>query len=168
MKKRTVESVDVFNKRVLLRADFNSPVENGKIVDDTRITSTLPTITYLLDRGAKLIICSHQGRPDGKYVEQYSLKPIAEHLRGLVNKSIKMAPDCVGGQVSSMVGSLMPGEALVLENLRLHHRGHDTPAFLTVPGLRLYPGERIYLDGQNGCGKSSLLKAVAGLWPYGQ
>lgn len=60
------------------------------------------------------------------------------------------------------------GPALVLENLRLHHRGHDTPAFLTVPGLRLYPGERIYLDGQNGCGKSSLLKAVAGLWPYGQ
>jgi len=120
VKKRTVEGVDVFNKRVLLRADFNSPVENGKIVDDTRITATMPTIIHLLDRGAKLIICSHQGRPDGKYVEQYSLKPIAEHLRELINKPIKMAPDCVGCQVSSMVDSLMPGEALVLENLRFH------------------------------------------------
>ncbi len=118
--KRSIESVEVSGKRVLLRADFNSPVDHGKIVDDTRIKATMPTIIYLLSRGAKLIMCSHQGRPDGKVDPQYSLAPIANHISELLGKPVLMASDCVGKEVCELANTLTPGYALMLENLRFH------------------------------------------------
>lgn len=123
--KRSVESVEVSGKRVLLRADFNSPVENGKVVDDTRIQATIPTIKYLLDRGARLIVCSHQGRPDGMVNPKYSLIPIAHKLSEDMGKPVPMAPDCVGWETKKLVMDLAPGNMLLLENLRFHREEEE-------------------------------------------
>lgn len=120
--KKTIEDIDVQNKRVLLRVDFNVPLdEDGKITDDTRILKAVPTIKYLLSNGARLIICSHLGRPDGKVLKEFSLEPVVKRLIGLFPTiKVKFAFDCVGPQAEKMSKSLKSGEILVLENLRFH------------------------------------------------
>lgn len=121
MDKKTIEKVDIKGKRVFIRADFNVPIdENGNITDDTRIRSTLPTINYALDAGAKVILASHLGRPKGKPDAKYSLAPVAIRLNRLLNKDVKFAKDCIGPDVEHIVQGMRPGDVLLLENLRFH------------------------------------------------
>lgn len=118
---KTLRDLAVAGKRVLLRVDFNVPMDDaGRISDDTRITMVLPTIRQLLAAGAKLIVCSHMGRPKGKVVAGLSLAPVAAHLQALLGVPVTMAPDCVGAEVSAMAAQLQPGQVLLLENLRFH------------------------------------------------
>jgi len=119
--KKIITDVDVDKKKVFVRADFNVPLdENGIITDDTRIQKTLPTIRYLLDHQAAVILASHLGRPKGKVVEKYSLKPVAVRLSELLGIPVQMAPDCIGVETEAMAGALQPGQVLLLENLRFH------------------------------------------------
>ena len=122
MKKKTVQNVSLANKRVIMRVDFNVPVENGNIMDDTRIRAVIPTIQYILDAHAKsLVLMSHLGRPQGNgYEETFSLKPVAKHLGQILNKDIRMAPDCIGDSVNELCASLDSGNILMLENTRFH------------------------------------------------
>ncbi|HUJ18642.1 MAG TPA: phosphoglycerate kinase [Nitrospirota bacterium] len=121
MDKKTIEKVDLKGKRVFIRADFNVPLdENGNITDDTRIRSTLPTINYALDAGAKVILASHLGRPKGKPSPKYSLAPVATRLSRLLSKEVQFAKDCVGPDVEHLVQGMRPGDVLLLENLRFH------------------------------------------------
>lgn len=121
MDKKTIEKVDLKGKRVFIRADFNVPFdENGNITDDGRIRSTLPTINYALDAGAKVILASHLGRPKGKPNPKYSLAPVALRLNRLLNKEVKFAKDCIGPDVEHMIQGMRPGDVLLLENLRFH------------------------------------------------
>ena len=121
MDKKTIEKVDLKGKRVFIRADFNVPLdENGNITDDGRIRSTLPTINYALDNGAKVILASHLGRPKGKSSPKYSLAPVALRLNRLLNKEVKFAKDCIGPDVEHLVQGMRPGDVLLLENLRFH------------------------------------------------
>ncbi len=121
MDKKTIEKVDIKGKRVFIRADFNVPIdENGNITDDTRIRSTLPTINYALDAGAKVILASHLGRPKGKPDAKFSLAPVAIRLNRLLNKDVKFAKDCIGPDVEQSVQGMRPGDVLLLENLRFH------------------------------------------------
>lgn len=121
MNKATVRDVDVRGKHVLVRVDFNVPLdEGGTITDDTRIRASLPTIRYLLDNGAAVILMSHLGRPKGKVNPTYSLKPVAERLSKLLGQPVALAPDCVGPEVTAQAKALQPGQVLLLENLRFH------------------------------------------------
>ncbi|MCS6772248.1 MAG: phosphoglycerate kinase [Kiritimatiellae bacterium] len=122
MNKLTIADVDLKGKRVLVRVDFNVPVENGRVVDDTRIRAALPTIKYILDHGASVILMSHLGRPKGKgYEAEFSLKPVADHLSELLHRPVLFAPDCVGPEVKAMAESLhRQQQILLLENLRFH------------------------------------------------
>jgi phosphoglycerate kinase len=121
MDKATVRDIDVRGKRALVRVDLNAPQDaSGAITDDTRLRASLPTIQYLLDQGASVILMSHLGRPKGKVDLKYSLKPIAARLSELLGKPVPLAPDCVGPEVEAMARALQPGEVLLLENLRFH------------------------------------------------
>ena len=122
MPKKTIEDIEVKGKRVLLRVDFNVPlnINTGAISDDSRIRASLPTIKYLVDHRAKVIICSHLGRPGGKVVENLRMAPIAQRLSQLMGSPIITASDCIGQEVESKVGTLNDGDILVLENLRFH------------------------------------------------
>jgi phosphoglycerate kinase len=128
MDKATVRDIDVRGKRVLERVDFNVPLDGaGHITDDTRIRASLPTIQYVLDPGAALVLMSHLGRPKGKVDAAYSLRPVAERLGELLGRPVQIAPDCVGPEVERMAQALRPGEVLLLENLRFHaeEEGND-------------------------------------------
>lgn len=122
MNKLTIADVDLKGKRVLIRVDFNVPVANGKVADDTRIRAALPTIKYILDRGASVVLMSHLGRPKGGKAEpEFSLKPAADRLSELMRRPILFAPDCVGPEVKAMAESLRREQhILLLENLRFH------------------------------------------------
>ena len=122
MPKKTVEDMDVRGKRVLLRVDFNVPLnrDTGAISDDTRIRASLPTIKYLVDHKAKVVICSHLGRPEGIVVENLRMAPIAEKLSQLMGRPVSTTSDCIGREVESKVTTLKEGDILVLENLRFH------------------------------------------------
>lgn len=120
MRKQSLRDVDVGGKRVFVRVDFNVPMQNGEITDDTRIRAAMPTIEYLLDHGAAVILASHLGRPKGTVVESMRLGPVATRLSQLLNRPVQMAPDSVGPDVERLAGQLKPGEVLLLENLRFH------------------------------------------------
>lgn len=122
MAKLSVNQIDVKNKRVLLRCDFNVPLDKktGQITDDIRIRESLPTIKHLIQGGGKVIIAAHLGRPDGKVTPEASLRPIADRLSELLGKPVPLAPDCVGPDVKKLVDALKPGDVLLLENVRFH------------------------------------------------
>jgi len=120
MNKKTVRDVELKGKRVLMRADFNVPLDGSTITDDTRIQAALPTIKYILDQGASLILMSHLGRPKGGPEPKFSLRPVADRLGELLNTAVKMAPDVVGDEVEAMAKALQPGEVMLLENTRFY------------------------------------------------
>jgi phosphoglycerate kinase len=121
MNKKTVRDVDVAGKTALVRVDFNVPLDKrGHVTDATRIEAALPTIRYLQEQGAKVVLMSHLGRPDGKVVESMRMAPAAAELQRLLGQPVKTAPDCVGPEVEKLVKGLKPGEVLLLENLRFH------------------------------------------------
>ena len=118
--KKTVKDIDLKNKRVLMRVDFNVPMADGKVTDDKRIKAALPTIKYVLEQGASLLLMSHLGRPKGGPDAEFSLLAASETLASLLGTPVKMAPDCVGPEVEKMAKELKPGEVLMLENTRFH------------------------------------------------
>ena len=120
MKKLSIRNLDLAGQRVFIRVDFNVPIKDGKVEDDTRIRAVLPTINYATERGARVILASHLGRPKGQRAEKYSLLPVAEHLSNLIGKPVAFAEDCVGEATKSKVSSLENGQVLLLENLRFH------------------------------------------------
>lgn len=122
MQKKTVRDIVVQGKTALVRVDFNVPQDpkTGHISDDSRIRASLPTINYLIDQRARIVLCSHWGRPDGKVVESLRMGPVAKRLSELLGRPVQVAPDCTGPQVEAMVAGLKPGEVLMLENIRFH------------------------------------------------
>lgn len=120
MYKMTVKDIDLKGKRVLMRVDFNVPMEGGKVTDDKRIKASLPTIKYVLEQGASLILMSHLGRPKGGFDSEFSLKAASQVLAGALGIPVQMAPDCVGSEVEKMAKTLKPGDVLMLENTRFH------------------------------------------------
>jgi phosphoglycerate kinase len=136
MPKLSIRDLDLTDKRVLIRVDFNVPLKDGIITDDTRIRETLPTIEYALRHKAKVILCSHLGRPKGKPVDSMSLRPLVAHLRGLLDhilgddENVAFSPNCVGVVASEMAANLESGQPLLLENLRFHPEEEaNDPAF---------------------------------------
>ena len=119
--KQTIEGLQVANKTVFVRVDFNVPMKDGVITDDTRIRSALPTINYLIEKGAKVILASHFGRPKGERKPEMSLAPCAKHLSELINKPVAFVDDCIGPKVEEAVKALQSGDVLMLENLRYHN-----------------------------------------------
>mgnify|MGYP003729344439 CR=1 FL=1 len=121
MNKKTIRDVELKGKRVLMRVDFNVPIKDSKVSDDTRINAALPSIMYVLDHGGSVILMSHLGRPKGGKTEpEFTLQPVAERLSELLHKAVTFAPDCVGPQVKELATGLKPGEVLLLENVRFH------------------------------------------------
>jgi len=128
--KRTVQDLDCTGKRVLMRVDFNVPVSGGAVTDDTRIVAALPTIRYLLQKRARIVLCSHLGRPKGGPDPKYSLKPVRERLTRLLRQDVAWADDCVGPEAERAAMALQDGGALLLENLRFHpEEEKNDPAF---------------------------------------
>jgi len=120
MNKLSISDLDLSGKRVFMRVDFNVPLSDGQITDATRIEAALPSIQYVIEKGGRLILASHLGRPKGKPESRYSLKPVATRLADLLRKPVQFAPDCIGPEVEKMVANLSPGSVLLLENLRFH------------------------------------------------
>jgi len=164
----TVKDVELKDKRALVRVDFNVPLKDGKVTDDTRITAALPTLKYLIDSGASLVLMSHLGRPKGKKNPEFSLKPVAKRLEDLLGKPVLMADDSVGPEVEAQAQGLRPGEVMLLENLRFYaeEEGND-PAFAE----KLAKLGQVYVNDAFGTahrahasthGVAKHLKAVAG------
>jgi phosphoglycerate kinase len=120
MEKLFIEDLDVRGKRVIVRTDYNVPVKDGKVEDDKRIAASLPTVNYLLEKGAAVILMSHLGRPDGKHKPECSLKPVAEKLQELIKRPVKFLNDCVGPEVEKACAAMKSGDVILLENLRFH------------------------------------------------
>ncbi|HLR06302.1 MAG TPA: phosphoglycerate kinase [Pyrinomonadaceae bacterium] len=120
MPKLSIKDLDLTSQRVFVRVDFNVPIKDGHVEDDTRIRATIPTIKYATEHGARVILASHLGRPKGQRVEKYSLRPVAEHLSKLLNQPVEFANDCVGEGTTVSVAALKDGDVLLLENLRFH------------------------------------------------
>ncbi len=130
MDKLTVRDADVAGKRVLVRVDFNVPIEDGKVKDDSRIRASIPTIAYLLDQNASVILMSHLGRPNGKIVESARLRPVAERLSALIRRHVPVTGDAIGIGTTDAIARLKPGQLLMLENLRFHAEEEaNDPAF---------------------------------------
>ena len=131
MNKKSIRDIDFKGKRVFVRVDYNAPMDKaGNITDDTRIRATLPTLNFLLDQGASLVLAAHLGRPKGGPAPEFSLAPIAAHLSSLMGRKVKFSADCVGPVAESAAEALQPGEVLMLENLRFHpEEEKNDPAF---------------------------------------
>ena len=128
--KKSVEDINVMGKRVLVRCDFNVPMEDGRITDDNRIVGALPTIKYLLAHNARVILCSHMGRPKGEFNPKYTLAPVAKRLSELLGKDVALAADVVGPDAQAKATALKDGEVLLLENVRFHKEEEkNDPAF---------------------------------------
>jgi 3-phosphoglycerate kinase len=148
--KLSVKDLDLKGKRALIRVDFNVPLEKGEITDDSRIQASLPTIRYVLDQGASIILMSHLGRPNGTPHPDYSLAPCAKRLSALLKIPVKMAPDCIGPDVEKMVQELKPGQVMLLENLRFYP-GEEHPD--KEPGFTSALADLgdVYIDDAFGC-----------------
>lgn len=120
MAKKTLHDIDIKGKTVLMRVDFNVPIIDGTITDDNRVVQALPSITYIVDQGAKLVLTSHLGRPKGKPNPEFSLEPVSQHLAGLVSAPVHFASDCVGEAAVKAISDATAGEIVVLENVRFH------------------------------------------------
>lgn len=131
MNKKTIRDIDVTGKKVLVRVDFNVPQDDtGAITDDTRIRAALPTIQYLIDHQAKVILCSHLGRPKGEFKAKYSVAPCVARLSELLGKPVKLATDVIGDSAKSLAAALQPGEVMMIENVRFHKEEEENdPAF---------------------------------------
>ena len=128
--KKSVEDINVTGKRLLVRCDFNVPMEDGRITDDNRIVGALPTIKYLLAHNARVILCSHMGRPKGEFNPKYTLAPVAKRLSELLGKDVTLAADVVGPDAQAKAAALKDGEVLLLENVRFHKEEEkNDPAF---------------------------------------
>jgi phosphoglycerate kinase len=130
MRKQTIKDIDLSGKRVLVRVDFNVPMEGGRILDDLRLTAVIPTVQYLRDQGAKVVLCTHFGRPKGKVVDDLRVAPIGVRFSELLGAPLATTTDCVGPEAEAAVAAMQPGDVLLLENLRFHpeERAND-PAF---------------------------------------
>src|SRR6267378_2394410 len=120
MRKLSIRDLDLPGKRLFIRVDFNVPIKDGAVEDDTRIRAAIPTINYAIEHGARVILASHLGRPKGQRADKYSLRPVAEHLAKLIDRPVLFAADCVGEAAQIKVDALKEGEAVLLENLRFH------------------------------------------------
>jgi len=171
MNKLTIRDIEVGGKRVLVRADFNVPLdeETGAITDDSRIRATLPTIKYLIDRGARVILCSHLGRPKGKVVKKLRLTIVAQRLSQILGQKVEAATDCIGPDVEKAVEKLGRGDVLLLENLRFHPEEEENGASFAQALARLAD---VYVNDAFGAshrshasivGVANYLPAVAGL-----
>ncbi|MDD6308853.1 MAG: phosphoglycerate kinase, partial [Clostridia bacterium] len=121
MNKRNIESIAVEGKRVLVRCDFNVPLDADKnITDETRILGALPTIRYLVDHNAKVILCSHLGRPKGEFNPKFSLAPVAKRLSEHLGRTVQMAADVIGDSAKALVAAMQDGDVVLLENVRFH------------------------------------------------
>ena len=120
MAKLTIAHLDLARRRVFVRADLNAPLDRGAVTDDTRLRAVVPTLQYALKAGAAVVLASHLGRPQGKVVPEYSLRPVAARLEALLGQRVELAPDCVGSATLERARALQPGEVLLLENLRFH------------------------------------------------
>lgn len=130
MNKKTIRDVDVKGKRVLVRVDFNVPLTKGQVADDTRIRAALPTLQYLLDQGALVILCSHLGRPKGQVADEFKMDPVAAHLAEILGRPVSKLDDCVGPDVEAAIDAGKPGDLFLLENTRFHPEETDNdPAF---------------------------------------
>jgi len=131
MPKATLRDIALRDKRLFVRVDFNVPLSKaGEVTDDTRIRAVLPTLTYALQEGARVVLASHLGRPSGKVDPAYSLRPVATRLQELLGKPVRLAVDCVGADTEALAQALAPGEVLLLENLRFHPEEEaNDPAF---------------------------------------
>lgn len=130
LNKKSIEDIDVSNKRVLARCDFNVPLKDGVITNDKRIVAALPTIKYLVEHGAKLILCSHLGRPKEGWEPEFSLAPVAKRLSELLGKEVVMAKDVIGEDAKAKAAALNPGDVMLLENVRYHkEEKKNDPAF---------------------------------------
>ena len=130
MNKKTIRDLDLTGWRCLVRVDFNVPLEDGKVTDDTRLRAALPTIQYLAERKCPILLCSHLGRPKGKPDRKYSLEPVGAHLAELMGRPVKMAADCVGVEAENVAAGLLQGEVALLENTRFHpEEEKNEPAF---------------------------------------
>ena len=144
MNKKTIKDIDVKGKKVLVRCDFNVPLKDGKITDNTRITSAIPTINYLIEKGARVILCSHLGRPKGEVKQEFSLKPVADELSRLLNKKVKFANDITGDSSKEVTLSLNDGEVALLENVRFDAREEKNDDTLAIELANLSDG--IYVN----------------------
>jgi phosphoglycerate kinase len=130
MNKKTIRDIEPRHRRVLVRVDFNVPLKEGRVADDTRIRAALPTIQYLLDKHSEVILCSHLGRPKGGPDPKYSLKPAADRLSELLGQPVPLVPDCVGPQAENAAAEMLPSQVILLENVRFHpEEEKNDPAF---------------------------------------
>jgi phosphoglycerate kinase len=118
--KKSLKHIDVKDKRVLVRVDFNVPIAQGRVTDDTRLRAALPTIQYLIRHKAKIVLISHLGRPKGVYSPEYSLAPVAKKLSRLIGREVKLCPEAAGSKAKAEVDALNPGNVLLLENVRFY------------------------------------------------